>query len=110
MPTLIDECLMRRGQFLCTMNHCFDKTLLVAQIGVTLKVKLKARVRRFTIFEAWNDFFSGYENVGSMSESDQLHTYPSPDPTLTLTCYFLIVVELGGRAGRFRISQILTLT
>ena len=39
MPTLIDECLMRRGQFLCTMNHCFDKTLLVAQIGVTLKMK-----------------------------------------------------------------------
>ena len=63
-----------------------------------------------TIFEAWNDFFSGCENVGSISESDQLHTYPSPDPTLTLTCYFLIVVELGGRGGRFRISQILTLT
>ena len=63
-----------------------------------------------TIFEAWSDFFSGCENVGSISESDQLHTYPSPDPTLTLTCYFLIVVELGGRGGRFRISQILTLT
>ena len=52
-----------------------------------------------TIFEAWNDFFSGCENVGSISESDQLHTYPSPDPTLTLTCYFLIVVELGGGGG-----------
>ena len=50
-----------------------------------------------TIFEAWSYFFSGCENVGSISESDQLHTYPSPDPTLTLTCYFLIVVELGGR-------------
>ena len=36
-----------------------------------------------------------FENVGSMSESDQLHTYSSPDPTLALTCYCLIVVELG---------------
>ena len=48
-----------------------------------------------TIFEAWNDFLSDCENVESISESDQLHTYPSPDPTLTLTCYFCIVVELG---------------
>ena len=48
-----------------------------------------------TIFEAWSDFLSDCENVRSMSESDQLHTYPSPDPTLTLTCYFFIVVELG---------------
>ena len=48
-----------------------------------------------TIFEAWSEFLSDCENVRSMSESDQLHTYPSPDPTLTLTCYCLIVVELG---------------
>jgi len=39
MPTFIDECLMRRGQFLCTINHCFDKTVLVEQIGVTLEMK-----------------------------------------------------------------------
>ena len=39
---------MRRGQFLCTLNHCFHKTVLVAQIGVTLKRKLNARIRRCT--------------------------------------------------------------
>ena len=48
-----------------------------------------------TIFEAWSEFLSDCENVRSMSETDQLHTYPSPDPTLALTCYCLIVVELG---------------
>ena len=48
-----------------------------------------------TIFEAWSEFYSDCENVESISESDQLHTYPSPGPTLTLTCYFCIVVELG---------------
>lgn len=37
-----------------------------------------------TIFEAWSEFYSDCENVESISESDQLHTYPSPDPTLTL--------------------------
>ena len=31
----------------------------------------------------------------SISVSGQLPTYPSPDPTLTLTCYQLTVVELG---------------
>ena len=62
-----------------------------------------------TIFEAWSEFYSDCENVGSMSVPDQLHTYPSPDPTLTLTCYFFVVVELGGR-GRCAVSQILTLT
>ena len=33
--------------------------------------------------------------IGSMSVSDQLSTYPSPNPTLILTCYQLTVVELG---------------
>ena len=32
---------------------------------------------------------------GSISVSGQLPTYPSPNPTLTLTCYQLTVVELG---------------
>ena len=31
----------------------------------------------------------------SISVSGQLPTYPSPNPTLTLTCYQSIVVELG---------------
>ena len=31
----------------------------------------------------------------SISVSGQLPTYPSPNPTLTLTCYQLTVVELG---------------
>ena len=31
----------------------------------------------------------------SISVSGQLPTYPSPDPTLTLTCYQLTIVELG---------------
>ena len=30
-----------------------------------------------------------------MSVSDQQSTYPSPNPTLILTCYQLTVVELG---------------
>ena len=32
---------------------------------------------------------------GSVSVSGQLLTYPSPNPTLTLNCYQLTVVELG---------------
>ena len=35
------------------------------------------------------------KNTGSISVSGQLPTYPSPNPTLTLTCYQLTVVELG---------------
>ena len=35
------------------------------------------------------------QNNGSISVSGQLPTYPSPSPTLTLTCYQLTVVELG---------------
>ena len=33
--------------------------------------------------------------TGSISVSGQLPTYPSPNPTLTLNCCQLIVVELG---------------
>ena len=33
--------------------------------------------------------------MGSISVSGQLPTYPSPNPTLTLTCRQLTVVELG---------------
>ena len=35
------------------------------------------------------------QNNGSISVSGQLPIYPSPSPTLTLTCYQLTVVELG---------------
>ena len=35
-----------------------------------------------------------YRKVGSISVSGKLPTYPSPNPTLTLTCYQLTVVEL----------------
>ena len=39
-------------------------------------------------------------NIGSISVSGQLPTYPSPNPTLTLTCCQLTVVELGeGKVG-----------
>ena len=34
-------------------------------------------------------------NCGSTSVSGQLPTYPSPNPTLTLTCCQLTVVEFG---------------
>ena len=43
-------------------------------------------------------FFSALthgRHKGSISVSEQLPTYPSPNPTLTLTCYQLTVVELG---------------
>ena len=33
-------------------------------------------------------------SCGSISVSGQLPTYPSPNPTLTLTCYQLTVFEL----------------
>ena len=36
--------------------------------------------------------------IASISVSGQLSTYPSPNPTLTLNCYQLTVVELG-KAG-----------
>ena len=32
-------------------------------------------------------------HIGSISVSGQLPTYPSPNPTLTLTCYQLTVVD-----------------
>ena len=35
------------------------------------------------------------KSIGSISVSGQLLTYPSPNPTLTLTCYQLTVVRLG---------------
>ena len=41
-----------------------------------------------------------YWELGSISVSGQLPTYPSPNPTLTLACYQLTVVELGeGEVG-----------
>ena len=40
-------------------------------------------------------FEYGYFNAGSISVSGQLPTYPSPNPTLTLTCHQLTVVGLG---------------
>ena len=36
-----------------------------------------------------------YTLKGSISVSGQLPIYPSPNPTLTLSCYQLTVVELG---------------
>ena len=40
------------------------------------------------------------KSIGSISVSGQLLTYPSPNPTLTLTCYQLTVVRLGeGQVG-----------
>ena len=38
-------------------------------------------------------------NVGSMSVSEKLPIYPSPNPTLTLSCKQLTVVGLGGGVG-----------
>ena len=49
----------------------------------------------------------GTEQYGLISVSGQLLTYPSPNPTLTLTCYQLTLVELGG--GRWAVVQILIL-
>ena len=46
-------------------------------------------------------------NMGSISVSGQLPTYPSPKPTLTLTCCQLTVVELR-RVG-WVVAQILVL-
>ena len=50
--------------------------------------------------------------MGSISVSGQLPTYPSPYPTLTLTCRQLTVVELGGGGGgggrgRWAVARIL---
>ena len=44
-----------------------------------------------------NDFMikESKNYAGSISISGQLPTYPSPNPTLTLACYQLTVVELG---------------
>ena len=42
------------------------------------------------------------KNFGSISVSGQLPTYPSPNATLTLTCYQLTIVELGkGQVGSY---------
>ena len=34
-----------------------------------------------------------------MSGPAQLRTYPSPSPTITLTCYWLTILGLGGGVG-----------
>ena len=44
--------------------------------------------------------------VLDLSQPDQLCTYSSPNPTLTLICYKLTVVGLG--TSRCRVAQILT--
>ena len=51
-------------------------------------------------FSLWRNYHKlvfeyGYFNAGSISVSGQLPTYPSPNPTLTLTCHQLTVVGLG---------------
>ena len=63
--------------------------------------------QQFDVYEGnskqrYNDFFDillqlllSYRYLGCISASGQLPTYPSPNPTLTLTCYQLIVVGLG---------------
>ena len=48
----------------------------------------------FLIFY-FNNYYLIDRYLGCISASGQLPTYPSPNPTLTLTCYQLIVVELG---------------
>ena len=45
-------------------------------------------------------------SFGSISVTEQLRTYPSPNPTLTLTCYQLTFIGLGKGCV---ISHILTL-
>ena len=35
----------------------------------------------------------------SMSASEELRTYPSPNPTLTLTCYHLTFFKTKGGTG-----------
>ena len=40
------------------------------------------------------DNLEGYKEIGSISVSGQLPTYPSPNPTSTLTCYQLTVVGI----------------
>ena len=67
-----------------------------------------ARIRRILVVTFWSSFkallYSGnptslavnfYSPPRSISVSGQLPTYPSPNPTLTLTRYQLTVVELG---------------
>ena len=71
----------------------------------------------FVVYRVFLDQFPKEESVKSnrsMSVSEQLCTYPSPNSTLTLTCHQLTGVGLGeGRGGegrgRYAISQILTL-
>ena len=45
--------------------------------------------------EVYSKFLIHFSLSGSISVSGQLPTYPSPNPTLTLTCCQLTVVELG---------------
>ena len=52
-------------------------------------------------------YYLGHKTSGLLSVSGQLPTYPSPNPTLTLTCYQSTVVELG--RGRWAVAQILIL-
>ena len=45
----------------------------------------------------------------SISVFEQVYTYPSPDPTLTITCYQLIVVGWGAVPSTLTLTDIPTL-
>ena len=64
---------------------------LVLPCYPVIKSVLKVHVQKMTSCFRCNS----RAQLGSVSVSGQLPTYPSPNPTLTLTCYQLTVVELG---------------
>ena len=67
------------------------------QTNKTLQPPYPPPPRHFSLWRNYHKlvFEYGYFNAGSISVSGQLPTYPSPNPTLTLTCHQLTVVGLG---------------
>ena len=67
-------------------NHSFDKWHSMELLLASSECIVSLRNSNLTQLIKVN---------GSISVSGQLHTYPSPNSTLTLTCFQLTVVELG---------------
>ena len=64
---------------------------------VLLNEEIDPKLVSLLIYFLWRKIEAHWieRNLGSISVSGQLPTYPSPNSTLTLTCCQLTVVELG---------------
>ena len=81
------------SQIFILEGDCLDQSLFT----ISLNRNRQRKIPTFTTLNLTPFLCSQNPEAyqGLISVSGQLPTYPSPNPTLTLTCYQLTVVELG---------------